>query len=171
MRRDLRFLRQVQIRLYETKKLHCVRIRRKGTDRRKAGKLPIYPLQNLRHSGKLYPVGGITFLHMNKTNYSMWFLANREDVCPCERPPAVEYPVVKFEYFFRESSPQTPFLCNEVMDLQVDYWTTGGKKEGSKVNVIGQLVVDKICWHSYSVSYRDVFKFFPNPRGASYENT
>ena len=50
------------------------------------------------------------------------------------------------------------------MDLQVDYWMTGGKKEGSKVNVIGQLIVDKICWHSYSVSHRDVcVSFFPIP--------
>ena len=52
-------------------------------------------------------------------------------------------PVLKFEIFFRESSPQTPLLSNEVMDLQVDYWTTGGKKESSKVSEIGQLVVGK----------------------------
>ena len=51
--------------------------------------------------------------------------------------------MVKFEIFFRESSPQTPLLSNEVMDLQVDYWTTGGKKESSKVSEIGQLVVGK----------------------------
>ena len=51
--------------------------------------------------------------------------------------------MVKFEIFFRESSPQTPLLSNEVMDLQVDYWTTGGKKEISKVSEIGQLVVGK----------------------------
>ena len=37
-------------------------------------------------------------------------------------------------FFCRESSAQTPVTCNEVMDLQVDYWTTGGKKEISKVN-------------------------------------
>jgi hypothetical protein len=40
----------------------------------------------------------------------------------------------KVKFFFRESSPQTPLPCNEVMDLQVDYWTAGGKKESSKVN-------------------------------------
>lgn len=32
----------------------------------------------------------------------------------------------------KESSAQTALPCNEVMDLQVDYWTTGGKKESSK---------------------------------------
>jgi hypothetical protein len=36
--------------------------------------------------------------------------------------------------FSRESNAQTQATCNEVMDLQVDYWTTGGKKESNKVN-------------------------------------
>ena len=32
-----------------------------------AGKLSVYTLQNLRYNGKLCPVSGITFLHINRT--------------------------------------------------------------------------------------------------------
>ncbi|XP_028398648.1 phosphofurin acidic cluster sorting protein 1-like isoform X2 [Dendronephthya gigantea] len=35
----------------------------------------------------------------------------------------------------KESNPQSSTSCNEVMDLQVDYWTAGGKKEGSKTTL------------------------------------
>ena len=40
------------------------------------------------HSGKLYPVSGITFLHMNRTKLfdsSKCFLANRDNFCPYEQ--------------------------------------------------------------------------------------
>ena len=36
---------------------------------RLAGKLSVYTLQNLHHRGKLYPVSGKTFLHMNRQHY------------------------------------------------------------------------------------------------------
>ena len=39
----------LDVKKYE--KLHCVHMRRKG-------KLSVYTLQNLRHSGKLYPESG-----------------------------------------------------------------------------------------------------------------
>ena len=40
------------------------------------------------HSGKLYPVSGIKFLHMNRTKLfdsSKCFLANRDNFCPYEQ--------------------------------------------------------------------------------------
>ena len=40
------------------------------------------------HSGKLYPVSEITFLHMNRTKLfdsSKCFLANRDNFCPYEQ--------------------------------------------------------------------------------------
>ena len=55
---------------------------------RLAGKLSVYTLQNLHHSGKLYPVSGKTFLHMNRTtlfDLSKCFLGNRDDFCPYEQ--------------------------------------------------------------------------------------
>ena len=55
---------------------------------RLAGKLSVYALQNLRHSGKLYPASGKTFPHMNRTklfDLSKCFLGNRDNVCPYEQ--------------------------------------------------------------------------------------
>ena len=52
-----------------------------------AGKLSVYTLQNLHHSGKLYLVSGKTFLHMNRTtlfDLSKCFLGNRDNFCPYE---------------------------------------------------------------------------------------
>ena len=52
------------------------------------GKLSVYTLQNLRHSGKLYPASGKTFPHMNKTklfDLSKCFLGNRDNFCPYEQ--------------------------------------------------------------------------------------
>ena len=40
--------------------------------------------------------------------------------------------------FPREVGPQISLSSNEMMDLQVDYWTAGGKKESSKVNTLQQ---------------------------------
>ena len=54
---------------------------------RLAGKLSVYTLQNLHHSGKLYPVSGKTFLYMNRTtlfDLSKCFLDNRDNFCPYE---------------------------------------------------------------------------------------
>ena len=55
---------------------------------RLAGKLSVYTLQNLHHRGKLYPVSGKTFLHMNRTtlfDLSKCFLGNRDNLCPYEQ--------------------------------------------------------------------------------------
>ena len=55
---------------------------------RLAGKLSVYNFTKSCHSGKLYPVSGITFLHMNKTKLfdsSKCFLANRDNFCPYEQ--------------------------------------------------------------------------------------
>ena len=46
---------------------------------RLAGKLSVHTLQNLRHSGKLYPVSGITFFYRNRTklfDLSKYFVDN-----------------------------------------------------------------------------------------------
>ena len=54
---------------------------------RLARKLSDYTLQNLHHSGKLYPVNGKTFLHMNRTtlfDLSKGFLGNRDNFFPYE---------------------------------------------------------------------------------------
>ena len=55
---------------------------------RLAGKLSVYTLQNLHHRGKLYPVSGKTFLHMNRTtlfDLSKCFLVNRDNFCTYEQ--------------------------------------------------------------------------------------
>ena len=55
---------------------------------RLAGKLSVYTLQNLHHTGKLYSVRGKTFLHMNRTtlfDLSKCFLGNRDNFCPYEQ--------------------------------------------------------------------------------------
>ena len=55
---------------------------------RLAGKLSVYNFTKSCHSGKLYPVSGITFLHMNRTKLfdsSKCFLASRDNFCPYEQ--------------------------------------------------------------------------------------
>ena len=54
---------------------------------RLAGKLSVYTLQNLHHSGKLYSASRKAFPHMNKTklfDLSKCFLGNRDNFCPYE---------------------------------------------------------------------------------------
>ena len=55
---------------------------------RLAGKLSVYNFTKSCHSGKLYPVSGITFLHMNRIKLfdsSKCFLASRDNFCPYEQ--------------------------------------------------------------------------------------
>ena len=71
---DLRFLRQVQIKLKSY--IAFVLDERVPTREISVTEIIFVPYEHnflftkLRHSGKLYPVGGITFLHMNRTMVS-----------------------------------------------------------------------------------------------------
>ena len=61
---------------------------------RLAGKLSVYNFTKSCHSGKLYPVSGITFLHMNRTKLfdsSKCFLASWDNLCPYEQALSLLY--------------------------------------------------------------------------------
>ena len=79
---------------------------------RLAGKLSVYNFTKSCHSGKLYPVSGITFLHMNRTklfDLSKCFLASRDNFSPYEQALR---PLLYILY-----------TC----ELQVDNWVQGHK--------------------------------------------
>ena len=75
------------------------------------------------HSGKLYPVSGITFLHMNRTKLfdsSKCFLANRDNVCPHEQALSAYY--ISFYIWHLVQCVNLWLHVQEISDTKVVYW-------------------------------------------------
>ena len=77
----------------------------------------------------------MTIANQNSVRYAVSIIIFYKNSCSkCQQSICLHYEWRAPLMFSRESSAQTQATCNEVMDLQVDYWTTGGKKESNKVN-------------------------------------